>query len=78
MRVLGWNDPMALARALQAAQPTADRLAMTPHELVAMIRDLDAFDDAPEPPDPGFLEHVLSAWIALDPRDGEDRHDPFV
>lgn len=66
---LSWSDPDHIAKALLQAYPDEDRLALTLEGLKEKIRALSGFDDAPDPPKPAHLEHILWRWMRI--ADGE-------
>lgn len=60
---LTWSDEPGIAKALCAAYPETDRLALNPSALCALIVSLQNFEDAPEPPRPQSLTAILWQWM---------------
>lgn len=61
---LSWTDETALARALCAAYPDVDRLALSSDSILALVKDLPDFRDPATPP-PRKIEAVLWNWMRL-------------
>lgn len=62
---LCWSQATDIARALIAQHPDAVRVSLTRETLQDMVRDLPGFTDAPTPPKPAYLDHILWTWMRL-------------
>lgn len=62
---LSWSTTAAVAQALAAAYPEADRMALTPQELCGMVCGLEAFDGPPQPPSDRHLSAILWTWMRV-------------
>lgn len=61
---LSWATPKEIAAALLATHPDADRVALSPENLLSLIQALPAFDDGSAPP-PQMLDHIRWTWMRL-------------
>ena len=68
---LSWSNQMDIAAALVEAYPEMDRLSLNHDRLLQLIHALPAFDDAPFPPQPICLDHILWTWMRLADPDSE-------
>jgi FeS assembly protein IscX len=59
---LTWNEPLAIAWALEEAYPDADPLDLNFVDLHRMITSLPGFDDDPSASDEARLEAIVMAW----------------
>ncbi len=62
---LSWSHSADIAAALLKNHPDATRLSLTHDSLLNMIVALPDFADAPTPPKPAYLDHVLWTWMRL-------------
>jgi FeS assembly protein IscX len=62
---LSWSDQTDIAAALLEACPDTDRLSLNHHRLLQLIHALPDFNDAPAPPRPACLDHILWTWMRL-------------
>jgi FeS assembly protein IscX len=67
---LYWSDAPGIAKALLAAYPDADRLAVSREDLRVMVEDLPAFADTIKPTD-RVLSHVFWTWMRFADGDTE-------
>ncbi len=67
---LSWSHATEIATALLQEHPDAVRLSRTHDDLLRMICALPGFADAPTPPKPAYLDHILWTWMRLANEDG--------
>lgn len=73
---LSWSSQTEISAALLEAYPDMDRLSLNHDRLLQIIHKLPGFDDAPVPPSPACLDHILWTWMRLADSDCEaqERH----
>lgn len=76
--MLTWDDPDAIADALDKAGFSYDRLTMTLSDLRVAIVGLEGFADRLDPPDETVLEEVMLALTVEDGVDDDGRHDGWA
>jgi len=62
---LSWNQQDGIAKALLAAYPEEDRLALRHEDLRRLIVALPGFQDHPHPPGEAWLSKILWTWMRL-------------
>ena len=70
---LSWSNQKDIAAALLEAYPDMDRLSLNHDRLLQIIHTLPGFDDAPVPPSPACLDHILWTWMRLADVDVSER-----
>lgn len=62
---LSWSNQADIAAVLLKEYPETDRLSLDHDQLLKLILALPAFRDAPTPPQPACLDHILWTWMRL-------------
>lgn len=62
---LSWSSSKDIAERLFRDYPDLDRSSLSRPALLEMICALKDFDDAPSPPKPTYLDHILWTWMRL-------------
>jgi len=70
---LSWSNQADIAAILLRTYPDADRLSLTHERLLKLILSLPDFNDAPAPPKPACLDHILWTWMRLADSDSAGR-----